>query len=287
MPEAYRDAYVTNHQFVIFDTGTERIDLTTRVQSGGWSRTPEAAPIEYDPLTRQARYRIGAPPDTTIAISGMYYGPEVAKVREVRTAKEAFVLAMQFREHPVVNLAANPRYFMGGHVVTESIGVDGTGPLLTVPTTPLRQREPLVYGEDWERKAAFAAAHNTATERVSTTEIEVDFSAGLPVLLYDIDVIEAVDGETPVLEFHFDNELASPGNIHVRIDIPHTRARAGFIDLAQLEFSDSSVATGGDAAASLTDWPDSGTWALHIRAAQIQTGELDIGFGVGERISAD
>ena len=300
---AYKDAFLSNNQRLIFDTGTERINLTPRVAAGGWQMASDGTPEAYDPLTRKATFRAEGLIDWQISIGGMYYGPELLDVRAVRDSKSAFCLGFQYRVNPDKsgNETSDPAYFMGGHVVTSNIPLDGSGPILQVSAVPLQQREPLTFGKNWERRVTWATGDTAMTSaQLSTNGGSIDFQdySTLPVIMYDIEGFTKEDSNTPAINIVLNQGTGNSiqtisialGDVRVEsgADAKST-GKAGFIDLATLPFSDSSVsASSGSSASDPTAWPTVGgntanAWNLRVSAANITDNTLVMGIGYGER----
>ena len=305
---AYKDAFLTNNQRVVFDTGTERIDLTTRINGGGWQMVSDATPIEYQAITAESQRRIAAPSDLQISISGGYYGPELNKVRAVKDAKESFAIALQY-DHATDGFdsfaptSSTRQYFLAGNVVTSNIGIDGSGAIMAMSAVSLQQRSPMIFGTDY-KEANFATARNSANEFVeSSNKIDINFDDlyEYPVLVYDFRGIDFVDRstETPaddnVVAFLLQKPAGETNNGWIRIELPHnTRDSAGMIDLSTVKLTDSNVTAGRDGTGTTpTAMPepgeDSGTddeWDLEVIVRYITEGSDSrpigkFGFGYG------
>ena len=300
---AYKDAFLSNNQRVIFDTGTERIDLTPRVAGGGWQMVAEGTPEAYDPLTRKATFRAEGLIDWQISLGGMYYGPELLNVRAVRDSKSALCVAFQYQVNPDKsgNETADPTYFMGGHFVTSNIPFDGSGPLLQVGAVPLQQREPVTFGKNWERRVTWTMGATAMTSaQLSTNGGTINFSdySTLPVIMYDIEGFTKEDSNTPAINIVL-TQGTTPNDQTISIALGDVRVgsgadakstgQAGFIDLALLDIDDSSVTKSSGASASdPTAWPTVGgntanNWNLRMSAANITDNTLIAGIGFGER----
>ena len=311
---AYKDAFLTNNQRVVFDTGSKRIDLTTRVNAGGWQMVTDATPIEYQAITAEAQRRVGVPSDLQISISGGYYGPEILDVRAVKDAKESFAIALQY-DHATDGLdsftptGSSNTYFLAGNVVTSNIGIDGSGPIMAMSAVSLQQRSPMVFGRHY-REAAFAAGGNSDTDFVeSRNKIRINFDDlyEYPVLIYDFRGIDFVDrsGETPADDNVVALLLQQPNNEAnngwIRIEVPRNTAdSAGMIDLSTIKLTDSNVTAGKDGTGTApTAIPepgeDSGTdnnWDLEVIVRYV-TEDSDMfpigkfGFGYGFKQETD
>ena len=282
---AYEEAFLSNNQELIFDTGSERVDLTQRVAGGGWSMAlGDASPVEYEPLTRRAAYRIASPTDWGLGVSGMYYGPDVAKMRAVAGSSEAFALGLQYSDYPIVDGSIDAAYFLCGFVKTEGLPLDGTSPVLSVSGVTLAQGQPLVYGEHWHRRAIWASPKSVAPARFepSTNNHMIDFGLGLPVLCYDLRGFTGVTSQVAGVRLKLNQ-----GVISVWIQIPVSRPNVGFIDLAKLPFS-TAAGTGITLQPNvgIPDWPTIGMWKYEVTGSYIND-DLDIGFGYGYRQVTD
>lgn len=295
---AYEDAYLTNHQHLVFDTGSERIDLTLRVDAGGWGMALGNNNQELiEPLTRQAVYRIEGPADWGLQIAGMYYNDEIPKVRAVRSAIDAFALGKQFTSNPATT-TAELAWLLCGHVITEGIGVDASTGILKVSAVRLAEREPLVYGEEWAELVDMGTENTqTGTIRYSSRIARFDWDDGLPVLVYDLRGLTQFQTNTATL--HLVLQTGTVGNANeatLRVPLPASHFRldgvaggneresvgaVGFIDLADVDFAD--VDNVGTTGSTFTDWPTTGTYRLHVGVSNVKDGTLDIGVGYGYR----
>ena len=305
---AYKDAFLTNNQRVVFDTGSERIDLTTRVNAGGWQMVTDATPIEYQAITAEAQRRLGVPSDLQISISGGYYGPEILDVRAVKDAKESFAIAFQY-DHATDGLdnfkptGTSNTYFLAGNVVTSNIGIDGSGPIMAMSAVSLQQRSPMVFGTEY-KEANFPTAGSSATDFIeSSNKIRINFDHlyEYPVLIYDFRGIDFVDrsSETPaddnVLALFLQQPNNEANNGWIRIEVPRNTAdSAGMIDLSTIKLTDSNVTAGRDGTGTApTAIPepgeDSGTdnnWDLEVvvryiteNSDNVPTGKFGYGYG--------
>jgi len=283
---AYKDAYLTNDQHLIFDTGSERIDLTQRVKSGGFSMNLGSDAIEFEPLTRQAVCRIAGPADVSLGLSGMYYGDEIAKIRAVRSAKTTFAMGRQYDGNPR-NATASCVWFMGGYVKTEGFPIDGGDQLLSVASVELLQQEPMFYGENWVRRATHTGSYSTGTylELAQTYDLDFGTLGADLVFAYDLRGFEQVTGQDIGMRLRVDNEEAGADRVFLYKQLldPDSaeRPKCGFIHFGENE----ADAKGGNGAyARGTRWPNSGTWRVGVEVNWAVANSIDIGFGYGHRI---
>ena len=306
---AYEDAFLTNHQELLFDTGSEMIDLTMRVNAGGWSMAlgDQNLPT-IEPLTRQAVYRVEGPTDWGLQIAGMYYNNDIPKLRAVKSAKAAFALGKQFTENPRNKTRPNLAWFLCGHVMTEGFGVDPSSGIVSVPSLTLREREPLVFGTQWTETVGFsgAATQNSATTYSTTDMGTYTFSTDepRPVLVYEIREFTQYLNQAATIDLVlYTGTRGTNSEITLQIRVPSANFRldgtsggnnrnaqgyVGMIDLADIKWSDSQLNAVGTAAASLTDWPTSGEYSLAVGVSRITNASLKMGVGLGRRqVAAD
>ena len=295
---SYEDAYLTRNQHLIFETGTERIDLTMRVNAGGWSMAlGNVTQDTIEPLTREAVFRIEGPTDWAIQVAGMYYNDEIPKVRAVRSAKAAFALGKQFAVNPRGHAAPPAVWFLAGHVITEGIGVDTSGGILSVPAVTLREREPMIFGTDWQEKVSFASGTQnssiTYSGEIGTIDLEDD--RGRPVLVYDLRKFTQYQNQATTLHLVLQRGTVDANDeISLQIPIPAANFRldgspgdsarvaqgiVAAVDLAEVTWSQVNAA--GTAGSALSEWPTTGVYRVHLGATRVLNNSMDMGVGIG------
>ena len=269
---AFLEAYLAHNSNLIADTGAERIDLTPRSFGEGWDMTvPNDSYGEMQPFTTGATYRVPKAADWAISPSGLYYAEEVRKVDAVRSTRELFVLGLQGSAS--IGEAGTQYYFLAMFSVLTGMPKEFGEDFVQIGGISFLEAEASVYGTEWSNEVTFSPSlPTTSTEANNDESLTHDWALGPPVIVYDISEITA--GASPVLKAVVLDGGGDRFEIDIPIDATTPRASCGLVDFASL--TPAAAHTG-----SRTEWPDSTTQQVHIRAANMSA--LTMRFGVGYR----
>ena len=268
---AFIEAALGKDANLVFDTGTERVDLTMRGFGGVDETVPNDDYGEMSPFTQGAVYRASTPADWALAPSGLYYGAETRKVDVVRSSQNLFVFYLQGLDGEV-GVAGTEYYWRAHYTVFTGMPKTFGDSFIEISGITFPEREPSVYGTEWYNSVAWTPDNppSTSSEDNSDESLSHDWAFGPPVILYDIESITI--GSSPVLK-----AVILDGADRFEYDIPTDRARCGILDFDNL--TPAAAHTG-----SATEWPTSGTNEVHIRAANLSA--ISMRFGVGYRSTA-